>query len=328
MEKIRFAIIGTNFITDVFLEAAFQCERFVLQAVYSRTMKRAKEFASKYNAPLTFDDLDKLADCTEVDAVYIASPTGCHYRQSLIMLRAGKHVLCEKPATANSHELEQLLNIADQKKCIYLEAMRMMYTPGYAFIKKTIPELGDIRLATLNFCKYSSRYDDFKRGIVRNAFKKDLANGAIMDIGVYGIHMMVDLFGVPYSFTAKGNILPGSIDGAGIVVGKYRNMQAEVVYSKITNSYLPCEIQGEKGNIVFSTLADPERIKLFYRNGEKKEIHVETVHPNLYYECEAFMDYIQGKRKDLSEMNQISVKTMRLMDDARKQMDIVFPNDF
>ncbi|MEG1992310.1 MAG: Gfo/Idh/MocA family oxidoreductase, partial [Acetivibrio sp.] len=83
MEKIRFAVIGTGWITQRFLEAAGQCELFSLVGVYSRSLDRAQEFAEKNGASLTFDHLDKLALCTEVDAVYIASPTCFHYRQSL-----------------------------------------------------------------------------------------------------------------------------------------------------------------------------------------------------------------------------------------------------
>lgn len=328
MNQIRFAIIGTNFITSTFLEAAASCDCFVLSAFYSRSIEKAKSFAQKYHAPLYFDDLEALAQCEDVDAVYIASPTACHYRQSMLMLRNHKHVLCEKPATTNSHELERLLQIAKERNCIFLEAIRNVFTPGYACIKDNLYKIGKVRRATFVFCKYSSRYDAYKKGVVENAFRPELSNGAIMDIGVYGIHMMTSLFGTPYSLTAKGLILPGSIDGQGMIAAKYKHMQTEVIYSKISNSYLPCEIQGEEGSMVFSSLSEPEKIKIILKNGEKETIIPDTIKPDMFYEISIFMDMIHGNRKDVDLYNQNSVDTMRLMDDARKQMDIVFPNDF
>ena len=71
---VRFALIGTNFITDNFMDAGSQCEGFHVQAVYSRTMKRAKEFAEKYGIEDCYDSLDDLAAADNIDAVYVASP--------------------------------------------------------------------------------------------------------------------------------------------------------------------------------------------------------------------------------------------------------------
>ena len=328
MEKVRFGIIGTNFITQRFIEAASLCEDIEVAAIYSRSMDRAKEFAQKYKIEHTFDDLDKMASSDQVDAVYIASPTACHNRQALIMLRNRKNVLCEKPITSNSHDLESLLQIANEKRVILLEAIRNEFTPGYQTIKDNLKRIGKIRRATFVYCQYSSRYDAFKQGKIENAFRSELSNGAIMDIGVYGVHLLASLFGIPYSLSAKGYIIPGSIDGSGVIIGKYKDMQAEVIYSKISNSYLPSEIQGEDGNIVFSSVSAPDKIKIIMRDGEKETVKLDLIHPDLYYEVRAFVDMVLGKRSDASQFNYNSILTMRMLDDARKQMDIVFPSDF
>ncbi|MEG1993092.1 MAG: Gfo/Idh/MocA family oxidoreductase, partial [Acetivibrio sp.] len=282
----------------------------------------------KNGASLIFDNLDKLALCTEVDAVYIASPTCFHYRQSLLMLRSGKHVLCEKPITTNCHELELLLRISEEKQVIFLEAIRNVFTPGYAMIQENIKRIGKIRRATLVYCQYSSKYDKFKEGKIENAFRPKLSNGAVMDIGVYGVYMLASLFGVPYSILAKGYILPDSIDASGVIVGKYKDMQAEVIYSKITDSYMPSEIQGEEGSIIFLPLAAPEKIKVIFRDGRKENYKVDLIKPDMYYEIEAFLDMIEGKRTDTKKWNDNSYASMKILDDARKQMDIVFPSDF
>lgn len=328
MDKIRFGIIGTGIITERFLKAASLCEDFELTAVYSRSLKRAKDFGKKKGANLFFDDIDKLAASNEVDAVYIASPTSFHYKQTLIMLRSNKHVLCEKPAMTNSHELESLLQMAKEKQLILLEAIRNEFTPGYQVIKDNIEKIGKIRRASFIYCQYSSRYDKFKKGQIENAFRPEFSNGAIMDIGVYGVHMLVSLFGSPYSINAKGYMIPGSIDGSGVIIGKYKEMQAEIIYSKITNSYMPSDIQGEAGNIIFTTLASPEDITIILKNGEKQRCRMDTKNPDMYYEIRAFLDAIKGKTALLEEWNDNSLSTMKILDESRKQMDIVFPSDF
>jgi len=92
----RFATIGSNFVTDSFLEAAQGVEGFQLEGVYSRTRARAEEFAAKWDAPRTYTSLDALCADPVIEAVYVASPNACHEAQAIALLKAGKHVLCEK----------------------------------------------------------------------------------------------------------------------------------------------------------------------------------------------------------------------------------------
>lgn len=326
-EKLNFAIIGTGAISERFIAAAEKTEKITIKAVYSRTIERGKKFAEKFNIEKVYTDLYKLAEDKEIQAVYIASPTSCHANQSILMMRNKKHVLCEKPIASNTHELETMFYIARENQVVLLEAIRCVFTPGYEMIKKRLPELGTIRRVNLNYCQYSSRYDKFKAGKVENAFRPEFSNGAIMDIGIYCAHFLVSLFGMPYSLSAKGLILPGSIDGMGTLIGKYKEMQAEVIYSKITNSYIPSEIQGEKGNIVFYPVAAPNKIRFVFRDGRDETVQPDMVQPDMYYEIEAFLKMLEGKESP-EEYNRYTSETIHLLDDARKQMDIVFPADY
>ena len=121
---IRFAVIGTNTITDKFLQAASALPDFKLCAVYSRTLARAREYAQKNNVSLVFDSLEALADSDQIDAVYIASPNFCHAAQSILMMQHHKHVLCEKPIASNTSEFQQMYDTAIKNQVILLEAMR------------------------------------------------------------------------------------------------------------------------------------------------------------------------------------------------------------
>ena len=186
---IRFAVIGTNTITDKFLQAASALPDFKLCAVYSRTLARAQEYAQKNNVSLVFDSLEALADSDQIDAVYIASPNFCHAAQSILMMQHHKHVLCEKPIASNASEFQQMYDTAIKNQVILLEAMRSVFSPGFAAIRSLLPVLGTIRQVDFSFCKYSSRYDHFKEGIIENAFHPALSNAALMDIGVYCVHV-------------------------------------------------------------------------------------------------------------------------------------------
>ncbi len=326
-DKVCFGIIGRGAVVERFIAGAQKTGKIRIKALYSRSMEKGREFAQKHDIPQVYDDIYMLAEDEEIEAVYIASPTACHANQAIIMMRNKKHVLCEKPIASNSHELERMLYIAEENKVVLLEAIRLVFTPGYEIIKKRLPELGVIRRVNLNYCQYSSRYDNFKKGIVENAFRPELSNGAIMDIGVYCTHFLVSMFGAPYSISAKGILLPGSIDGMGTLLAKYKDMQAEVIYSKITNSYIPSEIQGENGNIIFYPVTAPSKLRFVFYDGRDETIQPDMIEPDMYYEIEAFLDILQGKRSQ-AEYNAYSVATMHLLDDARKQMDIVFPADY
>ena len=236
---INFATVGTNFVVDWFLEAASQCDSLKYKGTYSRNIEKAKEFGEKYGSTLFFDDLDKLAKCDSIDAVYIASPTSFHFEQALKMIENRKHVFVEKPMASNSREVEILIEKANENNVVLIEGMRPVYDDGFKAVEKAIEKIAPVRRASFKLCQYSSRYNKFKNGIVENAFNPKFSNGAIMDIGVYCVHPMVKLFGMPEQIDASAIILPDSIDGEGTISLKYKDMLADITYSKISNGFTP-----------------------------------------------------------------------------------------
>ena len=121
--ELKIGIIGTNFISDMFCEAAAQVPEVVLHAVYSRKEETGNAFAQKYSIPNVYTDYDEFL-CSSVDAVYIASPNFAHCRQTLKALEHGKHVLCEKVLAMNGPEVRAMVDCAHRNKRVLLEAMR------------------------------------------------------------------------------------------------------------------------------------------------------------------------------------------------------------
>lgn len=323
---IRFTTIGTNFVVDWFLEATKQCPDLEYVGTYSRSIQKAKEFGEKYGSKLYFDDLEELAKCESIDAVYIASPTYAHFEQAMLMLKNKKHVLLEKPMASNAEEVKQLIDTAKENNVVLLEAMKSVFDPGFEAIKQAISKIGKVRRASFQFCQYSSRYDKFKNGIVENAFNPDLSNGAIMDIGVYCVHPMVKLFGMPTEIKSDAVILKDSIDGEGTIIFKYEDMLGEVLYSKITNSFVLSQIRGEKGAVIIDEISIPRNVSIHYNDATVEQMKVEPCDNNLKYEAMEWARMIN--EKDYSDKHsKYSLMALEVMDKARKQQGIVFPAD-
>lgn len=327
--KIRFGIIGTNFIVDTVLAAARLDPRFELTAIYSRTQESANIFAQKHQIPHTFVSLEDMAQSPLIDAVYIASPNFLHSSQSIQFMKRGKHVLCEKPFASNVEETKAMIAASKEYNVTLMEAMKPTLTPNFKAIMDNVDELGTIRRYFSCYCQYSSRYDKLKEGVVLNAFNPAFSNGAVMDLGVYTIYPMVVLFGRPKKITATGLILSTGVDGQGAVNFEYENMNATVLYSKIADSHLPTEIQGEEGLISLDRINVIGKVKLYSRKGEELEI---GENPDLrneyYYEIAEFIDLIQsGRRESKINSHENSLITIEIIDEIRKQLGVVFPAD-
>ncbi|AXN41851.1 Gfo/Idh/MocA family protein [Peribacillus butanolivorans] len=325
---IRLGVIGTNWITERFLEAAKHVEDFSLTAVYSRTEEKAKEFAGKYGVHTIFTNLEEMAESDEIDAVYIASPNSHHSRQAVLFLENKKHVLCEKPLASNAAEVKEMIEAAQQNEVLLMEAMKSTVMPNFESIKKNISKIGTIRRFSGSYCQYSSRYDAYKKGTVLNAFNPEFSSGALMDLGIYVIYPLVVLFGKPNKIQATGTLLESGADGQGSILLSYDEMEAVVMYSKITESNQPSEIQGEHGSIIINKISGPEAVDIHYREGSRESISVKQDMPSMYYEAKEFVELIhQGKIESDKNSFTNSLLTIEIMDEARKQIGIIFPAD-
>ena len=337
MKKIRFGVVGTNNITDWVIAGGRQDERFELTAVCSRTQERAEEFAVKHGIPHIFTSLEEMASSPLIDAVYIATPNYVHAEQSILCMNHGKHVLCEKPFASNAKEVRLMIEAAKKNKVTLMEAMISTLNPNFAIAKERMKDLGTIRRYFASYCQYSSRYDKFKEGIILNAFKPELSNGAVMDIGIYTIYPMVALFGKPQQIEAQGIVLHTGADGQGAVNFQYEGMNATVLYSKIANSALPTEIEGEAGNLLLDKIHITKQVDYIPRQvtaqGKEQENHCQSIGAPLekseyYYEIAEFINLIeQGKQESNVNSWENSLTTLEIIDEIRRQLGVHYPAD-
>lgn len=327
---LKIGMIGTNFISDDFCEAAAQVPGAELFAVYSRKQETGDAFAAKHNIPRVYTDYDEFLD-SGLDAVYVASPNFAHCSQTLKALDHKKHVLCEKVMAVNEQEVRSMIDCARQNNVVLLEAMRPDFDPAYDLIEQTLPRIGKLRRATFEFCQYSSRYDSFREGIIQNAFNPELGNAAVMDIGVYCIHSLVRLFGAPKNVKAFSTKLSNGFDGSGIVLLEYEDMTAEAVYSKIAVSVNPSVLQGEDGSIMIDYISKPESVSLRLREsardtlagGAIEKLPYTPVKNNMIFEIQEFLKLVEKKEADHKYLKH-SLDTIRVLDEVRRQTGIRF----
>ncbi|MGG7176824.1 Gfo/Idh/MocA family protein [Clostridium paraputrificum] len=327
-KKIRFGIVGTSAITEWFLNGAAKVNDFELVAVYSRNIEKAREFGKKYGARLFFSDLDEMSKSKEIDAVYIASPNSLHAKQAIICMNNKKHVLSEKAFASNTLEARKMIDAANINNVLLMEAMKTTMLPNFNIIKNNLHKIGKIRRYFASYCQYSSRYDKYKSGIIENAFKPELSNGALMDIGVYCIYPMVALFGKPQSIKAQSYMLETGVDGEGSILFNYGDFDGVIQYSKIANSYLPSEIQGEEGSILIEKINTLKKVTIIYRDGSEEIISQEQEDDDMCYEIQEFISLIQNNVKE-SQVNSHynSLKVIEIMEEARKQIGLVYLAD-
>lgn len=326
--NIRFAIIGTNWITERFLQSALETEEFILAAVYSRTEEKGRAFAAKYADPKVYTDLEAMVQDDEIDAVYIASPNSYHVDQAILCMNHGKHVLCEKPMASNAVEVAAMIEAAKSNDVLLMEALKSTLMPNFKTVRDNLYKLGPIRRYFASYCQYSSRYDAFKQGTVLNAFNPEYSNGSLMDLGIYCLYPMVTLFGKPDTVKASGYMLSSGVDGEGSLLLTYPEMDAVIMHSKISDSYAPTEIQGENGTMIIDKINQPYDVKIRYRDGTIENVTQLQTHESMYYEAREFIDLIRcGERESSINTHANSLITAEIMEEARSQIGLRFPAD-
>lgn len=290
---IQLAIIGTSAIAHQFAAEIAQVPGITLTGVHSRDAARAVSAAKGMGARRPWWDLPAMLASSEVDAVYIASPNSIHRSQCEDALKAGKHVLVEKPAVTTTREFQSLMDLASSRGLVILEGLPSAYDPGMAVVRELLPEIGVVRRVSFEYSKRSARYDLVLAGQRVNIFDPAMAGGALNDLGVYCVSAMVDLFGAPESVIGEHVMIRSGADGAGAALARYPGFVAQLGYSKITTSTRPSQVEGELGTLTIDNIALPSRISLQVGDAPGVERSIERSTSNLRYEIERFVQLVQ-----------------------------------
>lgn len=324
---IKFAVIGTNWITQKFVQAAHDTQSMQLGAVYSRNLDSAAQFAQEFNVKTNYDSLEALANDSTIEAVYIASPNSLHCEQSILMMEHGKHVICEKPVASNIDEATRMFKIAKQNDVVLFEAYKSQFLPNFKQVQLGLEKIGKVHKAHINYCQYSSRYQKYLNGEKPNTFNPAFSNGSLVDIGFYCVAATVALFGKPENAQASAKRLDSGVDAHGCAIFQYPEFDVTLAHSKVSDSYAPSEIQGELGAIIIDHIAECTDVKIHYRDGSIENLTQVQSENSMSYEAQAFADCIGGDQTTESQAEQRALTVAQLITEMRQQVGVVYPAD-
>lgn len=322
-KKINIAVIGSFWLPEKMIYVISKNVNASYYAQYSRTLSRADEFVKKTGQKdiKLYDNIIDLANDENIDAVYIASPNYMHFSQSELLLNAGKHVLCEKPICVYPWEYNKLCEISNNRKLIYLEAMMNAHLPWINRIKEIIND-NEIVSANLNFCQRSSKLQLLKEGIVASTFSKECFGGALMDLGVYVLSFIYQLFGIPQEIKANSIFGETQIDVTDNLLIKYKNFSINAAITKIASNIMPSEIITKNGSIIIENISRLENVKYYHKSGEIEIISEDvSFEKSLSLELEDFISYINNPDNPKYMKNKESSKnTVDMLYNIRKSI--------
>ena len=324
---VKYAVIGTSWITQSFVDGAKISDRMKLEGVCSRDENRGRAFAEKNGAQRVFTSVEALAQ-SDIEAVYIASPNAFHTRQTKAMLEAGKNVICEKPVTVTPAELEYLQNIAEKNGLVYVEAIMYMFNPVRDVLRKALAKIGEISSANLDFSQLSSKYPAYKRGELPNIFNPQMATGCLEDLGIYCVYPALDLFGLPDDIKASASFMASGADGSGGALLKYDGLSVNLTYSKLGQSRSPSQIFGDEGTVLLDSVSKLTDMKTVFNDGSEEILCGDVPKEQLMgYEADGFADIIANREKNkefYSLLRKTALDTSRVMEKIRSQAGIKF----
>lgn len=246
---MKISIIGTGMIaTEAMGMLREENPQIEVSSIYVRSNReRAERLAEEYGVGHVYTDYAELLAHDEADFVYIALANSAHYSYGKMALEAGRNVILEKPITLSLGEAEELVRISRSKGLYLFEAMSLLHVPNFRLVGESITRLGNIRLVQCNFSQYSSRYDRYLRKDIAPAFDPQCGGGALMDLNIYNLHVVVGLFGVPVAARYYPNRGYNGVDTSGIAVLEYPRFVVSSAAAKDSGSPSFIMVQGEKG---------------------------------------------------------------------------------
>lgn len=332
---LRFGIMGTGNIASQFAHDTASARRGVVTAVGSRTGDAAKDFADRFNIPHHHGTYDALLADDEVDAIYLTLPNSMHHEWTLRALRAGKHVLCEKPFAVTSAEAEQMFAVAGEHGRVLVEAFMYRSHPQTVAVLEHIRAgvIGKVRLIRVSFCYSTSKID----GNIR--FSSELAGGALMDIGCYCtdfVRLIADA--EPDRVTAVGKLHGNGVDeyaaGAlgfpnGIVATFACGMTVQTDNAAMicgSDGYIRIPIPWKPvtgGHFSIEGMTPPRQDANKSRPPDAEIIRLDVDSPLYALEADHFVDTVLDRRPPAVTREQ-TLGNVRLLEQLRAQVGLKF----
>lgn len=322
---MKIGVLGTGRIVQTVTATLQKMDDMECYAIASRTLERAKEAAEEYGYQKAYGSYEELVADESVELVYVATPHSRHYEDMKLCIEHKKPVLCEKSFTMNSKQAKEIQRLAKEKGVFVAEAIWTRYMPSRQLIQEVVDSgvIGKVLTLTANL-SYTI-YD--KERIVT----PELAGGALLDVGVYGINFAMMHFGeeiermeTSVQFTSTG------VDGMESITLFYKDGRMAVlthgIYGRSDRKGI---FYGEKGYIVVENINNPQSISV-YDAGDKLIQRMDVPEQISGYEyqfVECQKAIADGLGESISMPLVDSVKVMQVMDAVRAKWGLVYPQE-
>jgi predicted dehydrogenase len=320
--------VGTSWITDMFVSAALETRQIRFLGTCSRSAEKAEAMNLKYGGEKIYLNMDEVCQDADVDIVYIASPNSLHYPQSIAALKAGKHVITEKPIVSNRREIDDLIEMSKTSKGMLFEAITTLHMPGLEIIRQHLSMLGKISIISTEFNTYSRNYPEYMLGNDPNELSLQFSGSTLVDLGIYNVYFVMLLFGIPTHVRYFANKGFSGVDLSGALIMQYPDKIAVAVVAKDNPGDNRTLIQGQYGYIKVTGYVNSLPVIEIVVNGEKFEFFLPHYPNHMRHECEAMFSCImRNDRQSMFEWLDLSKSVTEILQTARKDAGIVFAAD-
>lgn len=323
-KKIRWGILGPGSIAHKFADGLKALPDAELIAVGSRSMEKANKFGDEYNIAKRYGSYEDFVKDPDIDIVYISSPHPFHNEHSLLCMKAGKSVICEKPFAVNARQAEEMIACAGDNKVFLMEAMWTRFLPVMAKVRELICEgtIGDVRMMTADF--------GFRMGWNPESrlLNPELAGGALLDVGVYTVSLASMVFsGPPTKIASLSHLGETCVDEQSAMLLGYDKGKIAVLSCAVrTNTPQEARIIGTDGSIYIPDFWRSSKISLF-RQGKEAD-HIELPFEGNGYNCQAAeaMNCLRNGKleSDILPLHE-SLSIVQTLDSIRAQWGLKYP---
>ena len=320
---MKLAILGPGRIADTVTPALVALPEIECYAVASRNLERAKAFAEKFGFRKAYGSYEEMLCDPEVQLVYITTPHSHHFEQLMLCLEYGKNVICEKAFTVNADQARQVYAKAKEKGLYAAEAIWTRYMPSRKMIQDILDSgiIGKLNVVTGNL----SYKIDWKERLV----DPNLAGGALLDVGIYGLNFALMHFGNEIQRVESSvQMTPSGVDGMESITLFFKDGRMAVLnHSMYARSDRKGIFHGDKGYVVVENINNPNAINVYNDNDELLASYdvPEQINGYEYEFMEAVRCIEAGKTESDSMPAAESIFVMELMDTLRKQWGLVYP---
>jgi predicted dehydrogenase len=315
-KKFRCAYIGSGSIRKKTADEIITANHEIV-TVYSRRFESAGEFASRYDA-IPCKTFEEAVDRDDIDGVYIGTPHTSHKEYAICALRLKKPVLCEKPMGVNVSEVEEMIAVAKEEGVYLAEAMWTWYAPVANEVRRWVQDgrVGNIKKAYASFCIPGLITKSREHRLLNPA----TAGGALLDLGIYPITYLYNLFGMPQEIQCTGELANG-IDEEEVITFVYPEGECKIK-SSLRYMEEKFKIVGDKG-----TISIPRNFhwasKAKLRQG-LKTTKAEGVTDYITEFTKVADEILAGKKESDYVPLQHTLDCMKIMDECRRQMGLTY----